>query len=74
MTPTLRAEFFFDDETSTWHFRVPALHIIGGGAGSREDAHQECVDAIAFVLEGDPAEYDQTSQAVSFEMSVSPAA
>lgn len=23
---------FFDDEANTWHYRVPALHINGGGA------------------------------------------
>jgi hypothetical protein len=27
----LRVEFFFDEEASNWHFRVPALHINGGG-------------------------------------------
>jgi hypothetical protein len=38
MSTTLRAEFFFDDEASTWHYRVPALHINGGGMATREDA------------------------------------
>jgi hypothetical protein len=33
MSTTLRAEFFFDDEANTWHYRVPALHINGGGTG-----------------------------------------
>ena len=32
------------------------------------------MEAIAFVLKGDPADYDETSQAVSFEMSASSAA
>ena len=27
----LRVEFFFDEEASSWHFRVPALHINGVG-------------------------------------------
>jgi hypothetical protein len=27
----LRIELFFDDEAGTWHYRVPALHINGGG-------------------------------------------
>lgn len=31
MSITLRAEFYFDDEVNTWHYRVPALHINGGG-------------------------------------------
>jgi hypothetical protein len=34
MSITLRAEFFFDDEASTWHYRVPALHINGGGTAT----------------------------------------
>jgi hypothetical protein len=71
---TLRAEFFFDDEASTWHYRVPALHINGGGTPTREDAQRECMDAIAFALEGDPSEYDSETQAVAFEVSVAPAA
>lgn len=74
MTPTLRAEFFLDDETGTWHFRVPALHIMGGGTGTRVEAEHECLDAVAFALEGDPAEYDETSQVLALELSVSPAA
>lgn len=37
MGTTLRAEFHFDDEAGNWHFRVPALHIVGGGAARRED-------------------------------------
>ena len=55
MSTTLRAEFFFDDEANTWLYRVPALHINGGGTVTREDAQRECLDAIAFALEGDPA-------------------
>jgi hypothetical protein len=74
MSVTLRAEFFFDDEASTWHYRVPALHINGGGAASREDAQRACLDAIAFALEGDPSEYDSDTQAIALEMSVAPAA
>lgn len=37
----LRVEFFFDDEASNWHFRVPALHINGGGVATRADAERE---------------------------------
>jgi hypothetical protein len=32
----LRVELFFDDEAGNWHYRVPALHINGGGTGTRE--------------------------------------
>jgi hypothetical protein len=34
---------FFDDEANTWHNRVPALHIDGGGTATREDAQRECI-------------------------------
>lgn len=74
MSITLRAEFFFDDEANTWHYRVPALHINGGGTTTREDAQRECMEAIAFALEGDPSEYDRDTQAIALEVSVAPAA
>ncbi len=73
MSITLRAEFFFDDEANTWHYRVPALHINGGGTPTREDAQRECMDAIAFALEGDPSEYDSDTQAIALKVSVAPA-
>jgi hypothetical protein len=71
MSTALRAEFFFDDEANTWHYRVPALHINGDGTSTREDAQRECLDAIA--LEGDPSEYDSDTQAIALEVSVVPA-
>ena len=74
MSTRLRAEFFFDDEANNWHYRVPALHINGGGAATREDAERQCLDAIAFALEGDPSEYDSDAQAIALEVSVAPAA
>lgn len=74
MSTRLRAEFFCDDEANNWHYRVPALHINGGGAATREDAERQCLDAIAFALEGDPSEYDSDAQAVALEVSVAPAA
>lgn len=70
----LRAEFFVDDEAGNWHFRVPALHINGGGAATREDAEQQCLDAIAFALEGDPSEYDGDADAVALDVRVASAA
>ncbi len=74
MSALLRAEFFFDDEASNWHYRVPALHINGGGAATCEDAERECMEVIDFALEGDPAEYDSAAQAITLEVSVTPAA
>ena len=50
----LRVELFYDEEAGNWHYRVPALHINGGGTHTREDAKRDCLSAIAFALEGDP--------------------
>jgi hypothetical protein len=74
MSAMLRAEFFFDDEARNWHFRVPALHIIGGGVATRADAERACLEAIEFALEGNPSEYDDASQAINLKVSVAPAA
>jgi hypothetical protein len=70
----LRVELFFDEEAGNWHYRVPALHINGGGTSSREDAEQECLSAIAFALEGDPRDYDTDADTVTFDVKVAPAA
>jgi hypothetical protein len=70
----LRIELFFDEEPSNWHYRVPALHINGGGLPSRHDAEQDCLSAIAFALEGNPADYDPTAEALTLDVTVAPAA
>jgi hypothetical protein len=70
----LRVELFYDDEASNWHYRVPALHINGGGTPSRAGAERECLSAIAFALEGDPRDYDADAETVTFDVSVAPAA
>jgi hypothetical protein len=44
----LRVELFWDEEAGNWHYRVPALHINGGGTVTREDAERESLSAIAF--------------------------
>ncbi len=74
MSANLRVEFYFDDEARNWHYRVPALHILGGGTASRKDAERDCMDAISFVLQGDPNDYDSDSDAVTLDVSVAPAA
>ena len=76
MPPTSlpRIELFFDDEASNWHYRVPALHINGGGLPSRQDAEQDCLSAIAFALEGNPADYGPTAEALTLDVPVAPAA
>jgi hypothetical protein len=70
----LRVELFWDAEAGNWHFRVPALHINGGGAVTREEAEQDSLSAIAFALEGDPRDYDPSAEAVTLDISVEPAA
>lgn len=74
VSTTLRAEFLLDEETGTWHFRVPVLRIVGGGTPDRAEAERLCVEAVEFALEGDPAEYDPDAQAVTLDVVVSPAA
>ena len=70
----LRVELFFDGEAGNWHYRVPALHINGGGTLTREDAEHDCLSAIAFVLEGDPRDYDTDAETLAFDVNVAPAA
>ena len=70
----LRVELFWDEEAGNWHYRVPALHINGGGTATREDAERESLSAIAFALEGDPREFDPSAQAVTLNVRVAPAA
>ena len=71
---TLRVELFLDTEAGNWHYRVPALHINGGGTATREDAEQESLAAITFALQGDPRDYDPDAEAVTFDVNVAPAA
>jgi hypothetical protein len=71
---TLRVELFWDEEAGNWHYRVPAFHINGWGTATREDAERECLAAVAFALEGDPRDYDLSSEAVTLDVSVAPAA
>ena len=70
----LRVELFYDDEAANWHYRVPALHINGGGCSTRGDAEADCLAAVTFALEGDPQDYDAEVDVVSLEVSISPAA
>jgi hypothetical protein len=70
----LRVELFWDEEAGNWHYRVPALHINGGGAATREEAGRESLSAIAFALEGDPRDYDPSAEALTLDVSVVPAA
>ncbi len=70
----LRVELFRDDEAGNWHYRVPALHINGGGTATREEAQRDCFTAIEFVLQGDPRDYDGSAESFTLHVSVAPAA
>ena len=72
MTSVLRAELFFDGEAGNWHYRVPALHINGGGTPTRQDADRDALSAIAFALEGDPRDYH--TETLTLDVNVAPAA
>ena len=70
----LRVALFFDEEASNWHYRVPALHINGGGTPTREDAERDALSAIAFALEDDPQYYDTDAETLTLDVNVAPAA
>lgn len=70
----LRVELFHDDDVGNWHYRVPALHINGGGTATREEAEQDCLAAISFALQGDPPDYDTDAETLTMDISVAPAA
>ncbi|MBO0785623.1 MAG: hypothetical protein J2P33_06050 [Actinobacteria bacterium] len=70
----LRVELFYDDEASNWHYRVPALHINGGGTATREETERDCLSAIEFALQGDPSDYDPGAETLTLDVSVAPAA
>jgi hypothetical protein len=70
----LRVELFFDEEAGNWHYRVPALHINGGGTPTRAAAERQCLTSIAVALEGDPRDYDADAETVTFDVTVAPAA
>jgi hypothetical protein len=53
---------------------MPALHINGGGAPTRQGAEHECLAAIAFALEGGPRDYDPAAETVTLAVSIAPAA
>jgi predicted RNase H-like HicB family nuclease len=46
----MRIEYIYDDEAGSWHFAVPALHIVGGGP-SKDDARARAREAIKVALE-----------------------
>lgn len=69
----LRVELF-NDEADNWRFRVPALHLNGGGTATREEAKRDCLAAIDFALQGDPRDHDPSAEAFTLDVTVTPAA
>jgi hypothetical protein len=69
----LRVELFHDDDAGNWHYRVPALNISGGGTATRVEAEQECLAAISFAREEDPAD-DLVSETIEFVLVLGPRA
>ena len=61
----LRVEYVYDPESRNWCFRVPSLGIIGG-AGTREEAEQAALDAIAYALESDDTAEDAGDAEVEY--------
>ena len=70
----LRVELFHDDEAGNWHYRVPPLHINGGGMATREEAERDSLAAIEFALQGDSRDYDTSAEALTVDARVAPAA
>jgi hypothetical protein len=48
---SITVEYWCDEQSNTWAFRVPALGITGGGDATRELAAAHCLDAVAYALE-----------------------
>ena len=42
--------FYYDPESRNWGFRVPSLHIVGGGCQTRAEAERHARSAIAFTV------------------------
>jgi hypothetical protein len=70
----LRVELFFDEEASNWHYRVPALHINGGGTTTREDAEQDCCQPSRSRWRATPTTTTPMPRQLTFDVNVAPAA
>lgn len=46
----MNAQFVYDEESKTWGFRVPGLHVVGG-AKTKAEAEKLAAEAIAFANE-----------------------
>jgi hypothetical protein len=55
------------------NYRIPVLRITGGGLPSRHDAEQDRLSAAALALEGNPADYEPSAEALALDVTVAPA-
>lgn len=71
---SITVEYWCDDESGTWGFRVPALGITGGGDATRELAETHCLDAVAYALEAGVAEdeIDPSVERSTLDITVTP--
>ncbi len=44
-------DYFYDEESRNWHFRVPDLEVTGGGDATLEGAGRHAQEAVTFTLE-----------------------
>ena len=69
----LRVELFFDEEAGNWHYRVPALHINGGGTPTpRMPSATAC--PLSPSLWKATTDYDTDAETLAFDVTVAPAA
>ena len=71
-TLALRVEYTYDPESGHWMYEVPALHILGVGCESREEAARQAAEAVIFTLEADdgPESAKDASDVEYLELSI----
>ncbi len=62
----LRVEYYYDEESSNWGFRVPALTIVGGGDDTLAEAEEHARAAILFTLADDTRNRDEPGRRVGY--------
>jgi len=48
---SLQVRLHWAQDAQHWSFTVPALHIVGGGCATREEAERHALEAVEFALE-----------------------
>jgi len=61
-----RVEYYYDEESGAWGFRVPALTSVGGGDDSRVEAEEHAREAILFTLADDTRNRDESGRHVGY--------